>query len=189
MARIYVLLPLRRPPSIRQPEKRLTLPTTAAVRSISALTKPEVGMLGGRHTRNQAVRCHWRIPLASYSHLRRTFSGIPSSRFAPSASSPSPSSPSPTEQEAVNEPRLSLTFTCTASITSPDVSSGPSGANASSEPLPVHQCRHRSSHTFTKRAYEKGIVIIACPSCKNRYVTRILNICSRGASFGQFCSQ
>lgn len=43
------------------------------------------------------------------------------------------------------EPRLSLTFTCTAP-----------------------NCSTRSSHTFTKRAYEKGVVLVECPGCKNR---------------------
>lgn len=46
------------------------------------------------------------------------------------------------------EPRLSLTFTCTAG-----------------------DCTTRSSHTFTKRAYEKGIVLVQCPGCKNRSVS------------------
>lgn len=45
------------------------------------------------------------------------------------------------------EPRLSLTFTCT-----------------------VPDCGTRSSHEFTKRSYEKGIVLVQCPGCKNRYV-------------------
>src|ERR1700722_7941095 len=44
-------------------------------------------------------------------------------------------------------PRLSLTFTCT-----------------------VPACETRSSHTFTRRSYEKGIVLVQCPGCKNRYV-------------------
>ncbi|KDQ50137.1 hypothetical protein JAAARDRAFT_142443 [Jaapia argillacea MUCL 33604] len=47
----------------------------------------------------------------------------------------------------MEEPRLSLTFTCT-----------------------VPNCSHRSSHFFTKRAYEKGIVIVQCPGCKNRHL-------------------
>lgn len=44
-----------------------------------------------------------------------------------------------------DEPRLSLTFTCT-----------------------VPQCETRSTHEFTKRSYERGIVIVQCPGCKNR---------------------
>lgn len=44
-----------------------------------------------------------------------------------------------------DEPRLSLTFTCT-----------------------VPQCETRSTHEFTRRSYERGIVIVQCPGCKNR---------------------
>lgn len=46
------------------------------------------------------------------------------------------------------EPKLSLTFTCI-----------------------VNECGHRSTHEFTRRSYERGIVIIQCPNCKNRWVT------------------
>ncbi|KAF9244110.1 DNL zinc finger-domain-containing protein [Melanogaster broomeanus] len=45
------------------------------------------------------------------------------------------------------EPHLAIAFTCTA-----------------------NGCDHRSAHTFTKRSYERGIVIIQCPSCKNRHL-------------------
>jgi protein import protein ZIM17 len=45
------------------------------------------------------------------------------------------------------EPKLSITFTCT-----------------------VEGCGRRSTHEFTKHAYEKGIVLIQCPGCKNRYI-------------------
>ncbi|KAI0698382.1 DNL zinc finger-domain-containing protein [Cytidiella melzeri] len=45
------------------------------------------------------------------------------------------------------EPRLSLTFTCT-----------------------VSECDTRSTHEFTKRSYERGIVIVQCPGCKNRHL-------------------
>ncbi len=41
----------------------------------------------------------------------------------------------------------SMTFTCTAS-----------------------DCGHRSTHEFSRRSYEKGIVLVQCPSCKNRCV-------------------
>ncbi|KAI0700136.1 DNL zinc finger-domain-containing protein [Cerioporus squamosus] len=45
------------------------------------------------------------------------------------------------------EPKLSLTFTCT-----------------------VEACHTRSTHQFTKRSYEKGIVIVECPGCKNKHL-------------------
>ena len=45
------------------------------------------------------------------------------------------------------EPRKSITFTCTAP-----------------------GCSTRSSHTFTTRAYEKGVVLVQCPGCKVRRV-------------------
>ena len=50
-------------------------------------------------------------------------------------------------KEEPPEPRLQLTFTCA-----------------------VEGCADRSTHTFTRRAYERGIVIVQCPNCKNRYV-------------------
>jgi protein import protein ZIM17 len=59
-------------------------------------------------------------------------------------SSPSLVSQSPVETGDL-EPRLSLAFTCT-----------------------VADCGTRSSHTFTRRSYEKGIVIVQCPGCRNR---------------------
>lgn len=43
-------------------------------------------------------------------------------------------------------PKLQITFTCT-----------------------VHECGERSTHQFTKQAYEQGVVLIQCPKCKNRY--------------------
>jgi mitochondrial protein import protein ZIM17 len=46
------------------------------------------------------------------------------------------------------EQKLQITFTCT-----------------------VEDCGDRSSHEFTRRSYEKGIVIVQCPGCKNRCVT------------------
>ncbi|WVO13440.1 hypothetical protein L204_101056 [Cryptococcus depauperatus] len=45
------------------------------------------------------------------------------------------------------EPRLQMTFTCTAD-----------------------SCGHRSSHEFAKKSYEKGIVLVQCPSCKARHL-------------------
>jgi mitochondrial protein import protein ZIM17 len=58
----------------------------------------------------------------------------------------------PAAEEAKKiEPRLSLTFTCS-----------------------VDGCGHRSSHEFSKRSYEKGIILIQCPGCKNRCVYPLL---------------
>jgi hypothetical protein len=34
----------------------------------------------------------------------------------------------------------------------------------------ANDCNHRSTHEFSKKSYQKGIVIIQCPSCKERYV-------------------
>ncbi|EIN03912.1 zf-DNL-domain-containing protein [Punctularia strigosozonata HHB-11173 SS5] len=45
------------------------------------------------------------------------------------------------------EQRLQITFTCT-----------------------VTDCGTRSSHEFTKRSYERGIVIVQCPGCQNRHL-------------------
>lgn len=57
-----------------------------------------------------------------------------------------PASPVPQKEAQLQiEPRLSMTFTCT-----------------------VTDCGHRSSHQFTRRSYEKGIVIVQCPGCQNR---------------------
>jgi len=46
--------------------------------------------------------------------------------------------------------RLQMTFTCTAG-----------------------NCGHRSTHEFSARAYNTGIVLLTCPSCKNRYMRMI----------------
>ncbi|KLT44023.1 zf-DNL-domain-containing protein, partial [Cutaneotrichosporon oleaginosum] len=51
------------------------------------------------------------------------------------------------------EPRLSLTFTCQA---------GPEKEQ--------DVCGHRSSHEFSRKSYEKGVVIIQCPECKARHL-------------------
>lgn len=48
-------------------------------------------------------------------------------------------------------PKLSLTFTCTAP-----------------------GCSERSTHQFSRGAYRKGVVIVQCPGCKNRYLSSLL---------------
>jgi protein import protein ZIM17 len=90
----------------------------------------------------------------------------PSTPPPSSAKQPSPSSTPPTGQSSTAavvtgpqpvgepiEPRLSMTFTCT-----------------------VKDCGERSTHQFTKRAYERGIVLVQCPGCKNRCVLPSLTL-------------
>lgn len=57
------------------------------------------------------------------------------------------------ENSRANVPKYQITFTCTA-----------------------NDCNHRSTHQFTKQAYEKGIVLIQCPGCKNRCVSELNHI-------------
>ena len=66
----------------------------------------------------------------------------PESSSAPQSQGLTSSQPLPEKLE----PKLSMTFTCT-----------------------VEKCGERSTHQFTKRAYERGIVLVQCPGCKNRY--------------------
>ncbi|KAK7031666.1 Zf-DNL-domain-containing protein [Favolaschia claudopus] len=44
-------------------------------------------------------------------------------------------------------PKLRMTFTCTA-----------------------NDCGERSTHEFTRQAYESGIVLVQCPKCLNRHL-------------------
>lgn len=54
----------------------------------------------------------------------------------------------PLEPQKDVDRRLQMTFTCTAD-----------------------DCGHRSTHEFSARAYQSGIVLLTCPSCKNRYAS------------------
>ena len=67
----------------------------------------------------------------------------PSSRNELSMPTKSSSTPLPEQMEL----KLSLTFTCT-----------------------VFDCGERSTHKFTKRAYQKGVILVQCPGCKNMHV-------------------
>jgi protein import protein ZIM17 len=31
-------------------------------------------------------------------------------------------------------------------------------------------CGHRSTHEFSRKSYEKGVVLIQCPECKARHL-------------------
>jgi hypothetical protein len=81
----------------------------------------------------------------SFTTIRSNSSLHPSKPLAKPSVSPSATSDQSKDDHPIQEARLGLVFTCTAEA-----------------------CSHRSSHTFTKRAYERGIVIVQCPGCKNR---------------------
>lgn len=74
-------------------------------------------------------------------------SANPPSTAATSSSGNTVPPPTYEYQSQPQEARLSLTFTCT-----------------------VEDCGTRSTHEFTKRSYTRGIVIVQCPGCENRYV-------------------
>ncbi|KAG1732367.1 hypothetical protein EDB19DRAFT_1285326 [Suillus lakei] len=85
-------------------------------------------------------------PCLSFGTIRSNSSLHPSKSWAKSSVSHSSASSEQIKDDSpVQEARLGIVFTCTAEA-----------------------CSHRSSHTFTKRAYERGIVIVQCPGCKNR---------------------
>ncbi|KAI0306014.1 DNL zinc finger-domain-containing protein [Multifurca ochricompacta] len=78
--------------------------------------------------------------------VRHNSGGVSPTSVSGLAPSTVTSDPQATQSDA-NEPRLSLTFTCTAA-----------------------SCDTRSTHQFTKRAYERGIVLIECPGCRTRHL-------------------
>ncbi|GAA5981312.1 hypothetical protein JCM11641_005641 [Rhodosporidiobolus odoratus] len=58
--------------------------------------------------------------------------------------------------------RLEITFTCTAQV--------PLNPEQKEHGAPARDCGHRSSHEFSRRSYEKGVVIVQCPECENRHL-------------------
>lgn len=75
--------------------------------------------------------------------------GSPDDRFSTAASEELLQAPgsSPSQPIGKIERRLSITFTCT-----------------------VPDCGHRSSHEFSRLAYERGIVLCQCPACLTRHL-------------------
>lgn len=70
-------------------------------------------------------------------------------RFSSAASEELLQAPNETNRQPIGqlERRLNITFTCT-----------------------VPSCGHRSSHEFSRHAYEKGIVLCQCPQCLSRHL-------------------
>lgn len=75
---------------------------------------------------------------------------------ASSTLAPTQARPSPQD-----EPKMAIAFTCT-----------------------VPKCGHRQAHMFSKRSYEKGIVIVTCSGCKNRCVMRGMTFVVRSTDTG-----
>lgn len=90
-------------------------------------------------------------PQAPSFGSQRLLSSTPPRVDETASSSSAPKSPETHDKVTfkTEEPRLSLTFTCT-----------------------VTTCGTRSSHMFTRRSYERGIVIVQCPGCRNRCVAK-----------------
>ncbi|KAI0358253.1 zf-DNL-domain-containing protein [Trametes cingulata] len=92
--------------------------------------------------------------LSSSSHSAKDRAAAAAEPHTHAEEQPASSEASPTSSEPqthlsfkMPEQRLSLTFTCT-----------------------VEACHTRSTHQFTRRSYERGIVIVQCPGCKNRHL-------------------
>lgn len=80
--------------------------------------------------------------------------------------------------------RLQITFTCTAPLSSSEKLALERSKDGEHEAAPVAQegdeavaCGHRSTHEFSRRSYEKGIVLVECPSCKRRHLIGTLAPC------------
>ncbi|KAF8972713.1 DNL zinc finger-domain-containing protein [Flammula alnicola] len=95
-----------------------------------------------------AVQLRFRLGVIPES-IPNTQRALESNVSSSSASTEPPSVPTTSSQALPEkmEPRLQLTFTCT-----------------------VSGCGERSTHQFSKHAYEKGIVLVQCPGCKNRHL-------------------
>lgn len=82
-------------------------------------------------------------PMMLQQHHRLFSSTSSSSRHGASVASAGDALP----ETSPSEPRMAIAFTCA-----------------------VAGCGERSAHHFTKRSYERGIVLVQCPKCKNRSV-------------------
>jgi protein import protein ZIM17 len=71
--------------------------------------------------------------------------GATTSSSTGSSSTPTAQANSSSEPGIEQEPKMAIAFTCT-----------------------VPDCGHRQAHVFSKRSYERGIVIVTCDNCKNR---------------------
>lgn len=89
--------------------------------------------------------------------------------LSPSNSDTTPSKPI---KHAIGkiERRLQITFTCTATIDQPEIEGVAPLVAVEGVEVEEITCGHRSTHEFSKRSYDHGIVLIECPGCKNRHL-------------------
>ncbi|CUM64210.1 uncharacterized protein PRCAT00001804001 [Priceomyces carsonii] len=78
--------------------------------------------------------------ITSYSHKRLGLLSTPNKGYRSNASDSRS-----VAKAKIDDPQLMIAFTC-------------------------KKCNTRSSHTFSKQAYQKGTVAIQCPGCKNRHL-------------------
>lgn len=98
-------------------------------------------------------------PIAAEDTLPSTSAPPSDDRFTSAASEELLQAPNETNRQPIGklDRRLNITFTCT-----------------------VPECGHRSSHEFSRHAYEKGIVLCQCPQCFSRHlIGRHLSTMSR----------
>ncbi|KAF8903439.1 DNL zinc finger-domain-containing protein [Gymnopilus junonius] len=142
-----------------------SLPSTIAVQLRFKLgvlpgTVPQAQTPGASSAPFSTSSSSWTNEIQSKTSSSPNSASISQSHDAvvPPLSGPSSESELPAQSQTPNtttsqplperiEPRLSLTFTCT-----------------------VPNCGERSTHQFSKQAYEKGIVLVQCPGCKNRHL-------------------
>lgn len=144
---------LHRNLGIPPPLRSLLIPHPSLPATIAVQLRFRLGVLPGSleslsNPRGPVWASSFSTSAASGNSVSPATSTRKNAQDASQATSSSPSIPAATSAEAapVDEPRMQITFTCTAS-----------------------DCdRTRSTHQFTKRAYEKGIVLIQCPGCRNR---------------------
>jgi protein import protein ZIM17 len=155
----FVMLPSRlfRNTGLAPPLRSLITPHASLPASVSVQLRFRLKVRAYSASTSTAGGPQAQIPASNSSVSSSSANANDSSPAGPSLSAPlsslSQSSTSHTHRLQTDplEPRLSITFTCT-----------------------VPNCSTRSSHTFTKRAYEKGVVIVQCPGCKNRWACFVL---------------
>ncbi|KAI5475394.1 zinc finger, Zim17-type [Pseudohyphozyma bogoriensis] len=117
-------------------------------------------------------------PFTSSSFLQNSSSSLPPPKASPEASTSTSADGTTVTGTKVPigqiDRRLQITFTCTAqvplSFSSGDHKTVPGTETAVQEGEEARNCGHRSTHEFSRRSYEKGIVLVECPGCGNRHL-------------------